>query len=188
MNSMTNIVVIERALDATPNKTVHVVGTGTTANVEESGLILEVGDPTAGTSRTEVGTITLDGVLSSLSIERLDVIKMDIEGAENSIFDTPSTSRSLGTARAIAVEVHDGTGPGLVRNRLRAEGYSYVGEVKRESTFFVSSIRALAARPDLVMRLYGLNVVTIVGRMLSAALRGRSASHASPFGIVHAAR
>ena len=188
LNAMSNVIVVERALDGVHDKTVHVIGTGTTARVEETGTVIDVYDRTAGISRTAVRTTTLDEVIKDLSIERLDAIKMDIEGAENSVFSTASTSSALGIATTVAVEVHDRDGPRVVQSRLRAEGYSYVGQVKPQSKFLTNSIRRGARRPDLMLMLYGMDIVPVAARMLAAALNQRPDPDSDILGIVYAAR
>jgi FkbM family methyltransferase len=186
LNDMTNVVVIERALDAVPDRTVNIVGTGTTASVEAAKARLPT-DPTAGAARTAVRTITLDEVMEELSLDRFDIVKMDIEGSENSIFATASTSAALATARAVAVEVHDHEGQGLVQNRLRADGYTYVGEVKEEAGFLVSGLRQGIRHPDLVLKLYGTGVVSVLARMVSGVLSKKQQS-TQVFGTVYASR
>ncbi len=188
LNAATNVIIIEKALDSVSDRTVHLLGTGTMASVEETARASDARNPGAGSLRSSVQTITLDGILIGLPVKRLDFIKMDIEGAEKSIFSTASTSSALRGARAVAVEIHDSEGPPVVQGRLRAEGYANVGEVKPESGFLITSIRAALRRPDLVLRLYGIEAVTILARMLSATRTTQSVAGAAVVGIVYAAR
>jgi FkbM family methyltransferase len=174
LNRVSNVIVIERALDAIPDRTVHIFGTGPMARVQEDG--------------TAVKTITIDDVRNELSVKKIDAIKMDIEGAEKSIFATASTSAVLGEARVIAVEVHDSQGLSLVQTRLRAEGYSHVGRGKPESEFLINSIRRGVRRPDLVMGLYGAELVPVVARMVHGAFKGRPQSGPDLLGLVYANR
>jgi FkbM family methyltransferase len=174
LNRISNVIVVERALDAIPDVTVHMVGTGVMARVGQAG--------------NAVRTITLDHVLEELSIEKLDAIKMDIEGAEKAIFAKSATSAVLGSARVVAVEVHDREGAQLVQSRLRADGYSWVGQVKPESHFMISSMLGTARRPDLVLRLYRAEVITVAARILAGGLRTRPRSDSDAVGLVYASR
>ncbi|HEV8486983.1 MAG TPA: FkbM family methyltransferase [Blastocatellia bacterium] len=188
LNRITNVIVVGKALDAVPDRAVNLVGTGTTAHVDEIGITSHVSDPTAGTARTVVRTMTLDDVLVELVLDRLDVIKMDIEGSENSIFATASTSSVLAAAKAVAVEVHDREGSRLVQNRLRADGYSYVSQPKSESAFLLSSIRRAAGRPDLVLKLYGIEAASVVTRMVLRVVRKQPEKVAHLLAMVYASR
>jgi FkbM family methyltransferase len=188
LNHLTNVVIVERALSAISDRTVTIIGTGTTASVDEPGNMLPLVDPTAGSSRTSVRTITLNDLLTELSVDRLDIIKMDIEGSENSIFATAATSEVLATARAVAVEVHNDEGPDLVQSRLRAEGYSYVSGVTPESGFFIRTVRRAVRRPDLVLKLYGMEVLGVVARILLGSVRRQPHRAENLLGMVHASR
>jgi len=174
LNDVTNVIVIERALDAIPDKTVHIVGTGAMAHVGETG--------------PAVTTITLDNILDGLSINQVGAIKMDIEGAEKLVFGVKSASMTLAVARAVAVEIHDLEGAGVVRSRLRADGYTYVSEVKPESEFLMRSMQEGVRRLDLVLKLYGTDVVAVMGRMLAGAVERRPRSGSDTMGLVYASR
>jgi FkbM family methyltransferase len=186
LNGLTNVVVLERALDAVSDRTVHIVRTGTTASVEGLGATLDIWDPTAGKSRAVVRTITLDDIVKRLSINKVSAIKMDIEGSENSIFATTQTSSVLGAVKAVAVEVHDQAGPRLVQDRLRTEGYSYVGQTKPQSAFFFRSVGRGLSRPDLALKLYGRELPAVGFSLLRDSLRRGPKSDV--LGVVYAAR
>jgi FkbM family methyltransferase len=189
LNGISNVIVVGKALDAISDRMVNIVGTGTTACVEEPGTVSQPWGRDAGTARRGVRTTTLDEVVEHLGFGRLDVIKMDIEGSENSIFANESSSNVLATAKAVAVEVHDHEGPRLVQNRLRAEGFAYVGEVEPESAFLISAIRHGLRRPGLVLKLYGLEVVAVVARMLwGTGIRQSEPAAAHLLAMVYASR
>ncbi len=174
INRLSNVIVVEKALDAVSDRTVHISGTGTMAHIDETG--------------TPVKTVSLDEVAKTFSISKIDAIKMDIEGAENLIFATASTSAILSTTKLIAVEVHDLEGLRLVQNRLRSEGYSVIGQARPEGDFLFSSLRGAARRPDVVLGLYGSEGVTVALRILSGAfLRGQKPKVKLP-GLVYAMR
>jgi FkbM family methyltransferase len=66
-----------------------------------SSLIAGDGDPVS------VRTIGLDGIIEELGLDRIDLLKIDVEGAE---YDVLANATRLGIVRAIAGELH----PGLV--------------------------------------------------------------------------
>jgi len=174
LNHLQNVTVLERALDAVSDKTVHIVGTGAMASLAQAGI--------------GVRTITLDDVLTRLATEKFDLIKMDIEGSERLVFQTALTSAALGRARAIAVEVHGSESLRLVQGRLLEEGYSSVSKVKPESDFLLNIVRQSVRRPDLALRLYGTEIVGVVARMISGARRDRAGSRTPLVGLVYASR
>jgi FkbM family methyltransferase len=188
LNNSRNIFVAERALDAIGERMVEVVGTGTTARVDDDRAVVPIVDPTAGRTRTSVRAITLDKLLEELSLDRFDLVKMDIEGAENAIFVEAATSAVLRNARAVAVEVHDREGAELVRDRLMSDGYSYVSEVKTESQFLVDSIRRGILRLDLMLRLYGMEVTSVAARVIADAVANKPPATAQVLGMVYASR
>ena len=54
-----------------------------------------------------VRTVGLDGIIEELALDRIDLLKLDVEGAE---YDVLANATRLGVVRAIAGELH----PGLV--------------------------------------------------------------------------
>jgi FkbM family methyltransferase len=60
--------------------------------------------PSAGKNTPVVG-VTLDKLMMDYGIDRIDLLKMDIEGAESDVFEHPS--QWIDRVGAIAVEVHD---------------------------------------------------------------------------------
>jgi FkbM family methyltransferase len=185
-NGISNVVIIRNALGAASNETVNIVGTGTTASVEHLGT--PIWDPTAGTSRTVVRGVTVDEMVRETSVSHLDIIKVDIEGSEKPVFATDATSQVLATARAIAVEVHDANGSAVVRNRIGRDGFSYVSPIVLESDFIARAIRGALKRPDLVLKLYGVEVAPIFARIFTTAARARHSSGDDVLGLIFASR
>jgi len=57
-----------------------------------------------------VDAVTLDAFMDKINFERIDVLKIDIEGAEKEVFE--SSYNWIGKVRIIMAELHDGLRPG----------------------------------------------------------------------------
>ncbi len=68
-----------------------------------------------GTGHTQgkVGALTVEDVIREYSIDRIGLLKVDIEGSEVEVFS--NSSAWIGTADAICVELHDRFRPGCSR-------------------------------------------------------------------------
>jgi FkbM family methyltransferase len=67
---------------------------------------------------TEVGAIptaTIEQLLHEAGVEWLDLLKLDVEGAEKELFEDPARDRWLGRTRALILEPHDWFKPGCTR-------------------------------------------------------------------------
>jgi len=60
--------------------------------------------------RAGVRGMTVDSLLDECGVERVDIVKIDIEGAEREVFEDPS--KWLARVDALIVEVHDRSKPG----------------------------------------------------------------------------
>ena len=79
-------------------------------------------------SVTEVPAITVDAIMQKYGLERIDILKMDIEGAEYEVFDDPS--RWISKVGALIVELHDRTRPGCSRRFYsRSSGFDHEWQV-----------------------------------------------------------
>ncbi|HTW78148.1 MAG TPA: FkbM family methyltransferase [Terracidiphilus sp.] len=79
-----------------------------------------------------VRAVTLRTLLAELKIEVLDLIKVDIEGAEFELFEDPAP---LLRAQCIMVEIHEGLRPGCSA-RIRDSLGAFECSRRRETTFF----------------------------------------------------
>jgi hypothetical protein len=59
------------------------------------------------TSDGECEALSLGAISANYSISGFDVIKIDVEGAEQQLFDNSDFLRSLKAARVIGLEIHD---------------------------------------------------------------------------------
>ena len=80
-------------------------------NTGESGLTITPSDPAAlQMAQNEVQCYTIANIMDRFGLEFVDLIKMDIEGAELDIFRDPAPW--IGKVRCLAVELHDRFRPG----------------------------------------------------------------------------
>lgn len=64
----------------------------------------------AGSSANRVPAVTVQQLLADRGLERLDVLKVDIEGSEREVFS--HSNEWIGQVRAVVVELHEGIAPG----------------------------------------------------------------------------
>ena len=62
----------------------------------------------------EVQGLTMDAIMKTCGIERIDVLKIDIEGAEREVFKDPSAW--IGKVDALIIELHEHLKPGCNRS------------------------------------------------------------------------
>jgi FkbM family methyltransferase len=83
---------------------------------------IEISDPGFGnwgfmTSETEnesdtsVKTVTIDSIMQKFELQNIDVLKIDIEGAEKEVFES-NNQEWLSKTRVILIELHDRLKPG----------------------------------------------------------------------------
>ena len=88
--------------------------------------------PGAGAVGVEVEAVTLPQALAESGFDRVDVLKVDVEGAEYEVFaDLPPGT--LGRVGAVLVECHPlpGRGPGAVAEQLRGQGFRVASQPTR---------------------------------------------------------
>ena len=83
----------------------------------------------------EVKAVTIPGLLRDLGIQRIDLLKVDIEGAECELFKAAPESW-LGAVSQIVIELHDRFHPGCARAFYAAlVGRPFAQEIRGENTF-----------------------------------------------------
>jgi FkbM family methyltransferase len=94
---------------------------------------------------TEVAVRSLDSILAELSLTRVDLLKIDIEGSEFDVFDS---FRGLPRIQAVVGEVHAPQGSGLARRFLdHLSGFSIsVSPSSEGSTFGIFAVRGTQPR------------------------------------------
>lgn len=77
--------------------------------------------------------LTVDDIVEQFSIDRINILKMDIEGGESEVFQDASSW--IGSVDAIAIELHDRHVPGCSERFQRATSEFAQSAVKGEDTF-----------------------------------------------------
>jgi FkbM family methyltransferase len=68
--------------------------------------------PASSDARGTIVGLTIDEILAWCSASKIDILKLDIEGAEKEIFATGHSARWLNDVRMMVVELHDRIVPG----------------------------------------------------------------------------
>jgi FkbM family methyltransferase len=83
----------------------------------------------------QVKAVTVPGILRDFGIERIDILKLDIEGAERDLFNAGAESW-LGSVGQIVIELHDRYQSGCARAFYAAVGRApFAQEVRGENIF-----------------------------------------------------
>lgn len=92
----------------------------------------------------QIKGISIDSLVSTYAIERIGILKMDIEGAEYQIFTTDSYKKWIDILDTMLIEVHDFYYPGLskiIEGIMRENGYD-VSRHSEELVFVKASDRS----------------------------------------------
>lgn len=125
-----NIVRVNAAVWDTSAK-VRIANPGT----NPTGLYVE---ESAKTGDTDVRGLTIPEIMEMAEFDRIDILKIDVEGAEQRLFSSPDCHKWLSRISVLIVELHDRLRPGCARALYRAldryeyqqEGRGYVVAVK----------------------------------------------------------
>ena len=126
---LANVHIVEGALAATSER----------RSFADSGLgpwAFRVGDAASTADRLvgEVDCVTIDELLERFGIERIDLLKIDIEGSELEVL--ADSAAWMPKVEALAVELHDRYRPGCTRSFIDATtGFAH--ELVRGENFFV---------------------------------------------------
>jgi len=94
-----------------------------------------------GRRAVRVRTLRLDDVLAEENVERVDVLKIDAEGAELRVLD--GAAKTLARTRRLVMEVHPpAVDPAEVRRRLEALGFSCRTVLDSEHSVILDAARA----------------------------------------------
>jgi FkbM family methyltransferase len=86
-----------------------------------------------------VDSITIQDLLSDYAIDRIDLLKIDIEGAECEVFSDPGSLHWIDSVDAIAIELHDRFRPGCSRAFYSRVNDLTVEETRGMNTFVARS-------------------------------------------------
>ncbi len=63
-------------------------------------------------NRDRIPAVTIQSLIQQYRLPRIDILKMDIEGAEAAVFETPACHSWLGSVSVLVIELHDHLFPG----------------------------------------------------------------------------
>lgn len=81
---------------------------------QSSGLIENVSESTTAPAIATVPAVTIDSIMSEYKIDNIDILKIDIEGAEKEVFE--SSESWLVKVNSIIAELHEHMKPGCTRS------------------------------------------------------------------------
>ncbi len=93
----------------------------------------ELGEGTG--SGTTVESLSVRDIMDDHGIDRVDLLKVDIEGAEQEVFSDPASSAWIGSVDSIAIELHDRFRPGCARAFYSRVGDFPIEATRRDTTF-----------------------------------------------------
>lgn len=115
-NNYKNIISYKRALSNEPNLNINVVDIG----YGNWGFITEIDNSTISLKTVDsVETITIDEVMKENNLEFIDLLKIDIEGAEKELFES-NYENWLPKTKSIVIELHDSMKIGSSKNFFEA--------------------------------------------------------------------
>jgi FkbM family methyltransferase len=116
----TNFAVLEKNCRGLPNVTLiqgALWGSETTLgilNPDAAKCGIMVG-PEAASGNHSISTVTISGLMKRMGTDHIDILKLDIEGAECEVFES-DPEEWLGAVGQIAIELHDWRTPGASRS------------------------------------------------------------------------
>jgi FkbM family methyltransferase len=165
---------VQAAVGATPGKQSLCMPRGTCASLASAGLTRD-GD------RVEVEVITLDALMRARRLEWIDLLKIDIEGAEVELLEGLD-KQTFARIGQMTVEFHDFVRPSdqprvaKVVGRIRDNGFYVVNFGRRDFTDVVCLNRAVfdvsvKLRARLIAAKYARGARRVIARLSSAAAR-----------------
>jgi FkbM family methyltransferase len=146
---------------------------------DEASSIVRTGSGVIG-NRVKVKTIGLAGLLQQMDVEYVDLLKVDIEGAEIEMFDAMPDSIASAFGQ-LTVEFHDFCGVPVaaikrVSKKLGKLGYAGIKFSRHTygNVWFVNTRRLNFSRLDLTHAKYIYRNLAGAGRILSRALAAHS--------------
>ena len=153
LNQITNVAVLNKALYHASDELIRFKEDGIVGKIDDSGQSL-------------VRTITLEDVIVDSNLSNAIAIKMDIEGAEESVFNTvivkPKTPAGI---KSFAIEIHTQESFRVVIEALERFGFEHSGALS-EGDFLLPAWNFLVAHPILTYGLYGWRALPVGLRML----------------------
>jgi FkbM family methyltransferase len=145
------------------------------ADNDEASSIVHAGSESPG-EMVKVRTIGLAGLLEQMRVEYVDLLKVDIEGAEIEMFDAMPAGLAPAFGQ-LTVEFHDFCGVPVaaierVIQRLRTLGYAAIKFSRRTygNVWFVNTRRLNVSQLDLARAKYIYRNLAGAGRIVARAL------------------
>jgi FkbM family methyltransferase len=149
------------------------------ANNDEASSIVNGSNGAIGDT-VKVKTIGLAGLLEQMRLEYVDLLKVDIEGAEIEMFDAMPDSIAPAFGQ-LTVEFHDFCGVPIaaierVRNRLGKLGFAAIKFSRNThgNVWFINTRRLNVSQLDLAHAKYVYRNLAGAGRILGRALTARA--------------
>jgi FkbM family methyltransferase len=153
VNGFRNVVPINAALDIVSRVSRPFREGGVDGQFDEKGNI-------------SVMTTTIPEVLKAIKVERVSSIKMDIEGAEELVFQENGIERVIEEVDSLAIEVHSESALKLIEKKLREHDF-FVSPIYTEGRFISCLIRSTARYPFLAIGLYRTHIFSLATRVAS---------------------
>lgn len=125
----------KRALSNQTNLTLNVIDKG----YGNWGFVTEIDNNTSIQKIVDtVKTITIDEVIKENNLEFIDLLKIDIEGAEKELFES-DYENWLPKTKCIVIELHDGIKSGSSKSFFKAiSRYNFSFQMKGENLVFIN--------------------------------------------------
>ena len=153
LNRLTNVTVVDRPIWSEGDVSVSLSGEGVSVTVGPAG-----GDRIAKTT-------TLSEIVRELEIERIDGLKIDIEGSEVELFKSRGELEILSGVSCLVAEVHSEAAFDHLRKVLDLGGFSVAGPFY-ESSYLSRIMASLMRHPLLLLRLYRREALMVGIRVL----------------------
>ena len=130
-----NIFLLKRALSNQSNLVLNVIDKG----FGNWGFITEIGVNTNFQKVVDtVKTITLDEIIKENNLDFIDLLKIDIEGAEKELFES-NYENWIPKTKSIVIELHDGIKMGSSKSFFKTiSKYNFSYQVKGENLVFIN--------------------------------------------------
>lgn len=177
-----NFALIEKTTSVTPHH-LAICGTDGPVNIHSvdeqfASASVELMQGQASRGVIQVEGVTLGGLMARLNLERVNLLKVDIEGAERAMFDS-ADDETLLRMDQITVEFHDFMDPSQTADvlriitRLQGLGFWAIKFTHRfhGDVLFLNPHRTGISRIEYLYARYVMRVIRGIGRMIGNRLR-----------------